>query len=68
MHALLNHAYHAKNLEHRADHLGLHKAVCVLMGWNYSVDPVHKNAYQSLSTANAEANQGDLILWPPTVS
>ncbi|KAL6654039.1 hypothetical protein ACP70R_007504 [Stipagrostis hirtigluma subsp. patula] len=67
LHALLNHAYHAKNAEHRADHLGLHKAICVLMGWNYSVDPVHKNAYQTLSTGDAEANQGDLILWPPTV-
>ncbi|XP_062197830.1 uncharacterized protein LOC133900650 [Phragmites australis] len=67
LHALLNHAYHAKNPEHRADHLGLHKALCVLMGWNYSVDPVHKNAYQSLSTADAEDSQGDLILWPPTV-
>ncbi|KAK3118919.1 hypothetical protein QOZ80_9BG0710580 [Eleusine coracana subsp. coracana] len=67
LHALLNHAYHAQNPEHRADHLGLHKALCVLMGWNYSVAPVHKNAYQSLSTADAEANQGDLILWPPTV-
>lgn len=67
LHALLNHAYHAKNPEHRADHLGLHKALCVLMGWNYSVDPVHKNVYQSLSTADAEANQADLILWPPTV-
>ncbi|KAL6838221.1 hypothetical protein ACP4OV_031953 [Aristida adscensionis] len=67
LHALLNHAYHAKNPEHRADHLGLHKALCVLMGWNYSVDPVHKTAYQTLSTGDAEANQGDLILWPPTV-
>ena len=67
LHALLNHAYYAKNQEHRADHLGFHKALCVLMGWNYSVAPVHKTAYQALSTADAEANQGDLILWPPTV-
>ena len=67
LHALLNHAYHAKNAEHCADHLGFHKALCVLMGWNYSVAPVFKTAYQALSTAAAEANQGDLILWPPTV-
>jgi len=67
LHALLNHAYHAKNVEHCADHLGFHKALCVLMGWNYSVAPVHKTSYQALSTADAEANQGDLILWPPTV-
>jgi hypothetical protein len=37
------------------------------MGWNYSVDPVHKKAYQTLSNADAEANLGDLILWPPTI-
>ncbi|KAL5204197.1 hypothetical protein ABZP36_009068 [Zizania latifolia] len=67
LHSLLNHLYYAKSAELRADHLGLHKALCVLMGWNYSVDPVHKKAYQALSTADAEANQGDLILWPPTV-
>lgn len=67
MHALLNHSYNTKNPESRADHLGLHKAICVLMGWNYSVDPVHKKAYQTLSNADAEANRGDLILWPPTI-
>ncbi|KAM0872443.1 hypothetical protein ACQ4PT_038734 [Festuca glaucescens] len=67
LHALLNHSYNTKNPESRADHLGLHKAICVLMGWNYSVDPVHKKAYQTLSNADAEANRGDLILWPPTI-
>ena len=67
MHALLNHSYNTKNPELRADHLGLHKAICVLMGWNYSVDPVHKKAYQTLSNADAEANRRDLILWPPTI-
>ncbi|CAM0873841.1 unnamed protein product [Alopecurus aequalis] len=67
LHALLNHSYNTKNPELRADHLGLHKAICVLMGWNYSVDPVHKKAYQTLSNADAEANRRDLILWPPTV-
>ncbi|KAL5204790.1 hypothetical protein ABZP36_009661 [Zizania latifolia] len=67
LHSLLNHSYYAKSAELRADHLGLHKALCVLMGWNYSVDPVNKKAYQTLSTVDAEDNQGDLILWPPTV-
>jgi hypothetical protein len=37
------------------------------MGWNYSVDPVHEKAYQTLSNADAEANRGDLILWPATI-
>ncbi|KAF7042987.1 hypothetical protein CFC21_052454 [Triticum aestivum] len=67
LHALLNHSYNTRNPELRADHLGLHKAICVLMGWNYSIDPVNRKAYQTLSTADAEANQGDHILWPPTI-
>ncbi|KAI4995995.1 hypothetical protein ZWY2020_040497 [Hordeum vulgare] len=67
LHALLNHSYNTRNPELRADHLGLHKAICVLMGWNYSIDPVNRKAYQTLSTADAEASQGDLILWPPTI-
>ncbi|KAI4995996.1 hypothetical protein ZWY2020_040498 [Hordeum vulgare] len=64
LHALLNHSYNTRNPELRADHLGVHKAICVLMGWTYSIDPVHRKAYQTLSPADAEARQGDLILWP----
>lgn len=49
------------------DHLGLHKALCALMGWNYSIPPDNSRVYQSLSDIEAAANHEDLIMWPPTV-
>lgn len=61
------HAYSSQNPELRVDHLGLHKALCVLMGWNYAKAPENSKAYQSLSADDASANREDLIIWPPTV-
>ncbi|CAI8604683.1 unnamed protein product [Vicia faba] len=67
IHALIMHTYNSDNADLRADHLGLHKALCVLMGWNHSTPPDNSKAYQYLSADEAEANQEDLIMWPPLV-
>ncbi|CAL0300750.1 unnamed protein product [Lupinus luteus] len=67
IHTLLMHTYNSDNGDLRVDHLGLHKAVCVLMGWNYSKPPDNSKAYQFLSADEAAANQDDLIMWPPLV-
>ncbi|KAM7278034.1 hypothetical protein ACFE04_005168 [Oxalis oulophora] len=67
MHALIMHTYYSDNSDPRVDHLGLHKALCVLMGWNYSKPPDNSKAYQFLPPNEAAANQDDLIIWPPTV-
>lgn len=67
MHALIMHTYNSDNADLRVDHLGLHKALCVLMGWNHSKPPDSSKAYQFLSADEAEANQDDLIMWPPLV-
>lgn len=67
MHALVMHTYNSDNADLRVDHLGLHKALCVLMGWNYSKPPDNSKAYQFLSADEAAANQDDLIMWPPLV-
>ncbi|KDP40174.1 hypothetical protein JCGZ_02172 [Jatropha curcas] len=67
MHALVMHTYNSDNADLRVDHLGLHKALCVLMGWNYSKPPDNAKAYQFLPADEAAANQEDLIMWPPTV-
>ncbi|XP_027363029.1 protein SUPPRESSOR OF GENE SILENCING 3 homolog [Abrus precatorius] len=67
MHALIMHTYNSDNADLRVDHLGLHKALCVLMGWNYSKPPDNSKAYQFLSADEAAANQDDLIMWPPLV-
>ncbi|KAF8392415.1 hypothetical protein HHK36_022757 [Tetracentron sinense] len=67
MHGLIMHAYNSQNANLRVDHLGLHKALCVLMGWNYAKPPDNSKAYQSLSSDVAMANKDDLIMWPPLV-
>ncbi|KAL9317439.1 hypothetical protein ACSQ67_013956 [Phaseolus vulgaris] len=67
MHSLIMHTYNSDNADSQVDHLGLHKALCVLMGWNYSKPPDNSKAYQFLSSDEAAANQDDLIMWPPLV-
>ncbi|XP_058084407.1 protein SUPPRESSOR OF GENE SILENCING 3 [Magnolia sinica] len=67
VHGLIMHAYNSQNAALRVDHLGLHKALCVLMGWNYAKGPDSSKAYESFSASEAEANKEDLIIWPPIV-
>ncbi|BAT94072.1 uncharacterized protein HKW66_Vig0195120 [Vigna angularis] len=67
MHALIMHTYNSDNADSHVEHLGLHKALCVLMGWNYSKPPDNSKAYQFLSADEVAANQNDLIMWPPLV-
>ncbi|CAL5392862.1 unnamed protein product [Camellia sinensis] len=67
MHNLIMHTYNSDTADLLVDHLGLHKALCVLMGWNYLKSPDNSKAYQSLSSNEASANQDDLIIWPPVV-
>lgn len=61
------HAYNSENADLRVDHLGLHKALCALMSWNYAKPPDNSKAYQSLPAEEAAANLEDLIMWPPMV-
>ncbi|KAI3951189.1 hypothetical protein MKW98_028593 [Papaver atlanticum] len=65
VHGLIMHTYNSVDL--RVDHLGLHKALCVLMGWNYAKAPENSKSYQSLSADEAAARRDDLIMWPPLV-
>lgn len=52
----------------RAQHLGLHKAICVLLGWNTVVDPDTVTwSPQPLPNNEAFAQKEDLILWPPVI-
>ncbi|KAL8171365.1 hypothetical protein V2J09_023169 [Rumex salicifolius] len=67
VHSLVVHAYNSDLANLHLDHLGLHKALCVLMGWNYMKPPDNSRAYQFLPADEASVNQDDLILWPPTV-
>ncbi|KAL8485275.1 hypothetical protein ACS0TY_027540 [Phlomoides rotata] len=66
-HSLIMHAYNSDSADVLVDHLAFHKALCILMGWNYMMPPDNSKAYQNLSVDDAEATVDDLIIWPPTV-
>ncbi|CAE5968166.1 unnamed protein product [Arabidopsis arenosa] len=66
-HSLVMHTYCSGDASSRVHHLGLHKALCVLMGWNFSKAPDNSKAYQNLPAEEAAINQAQLIIWPPHV-
>lgn len=52
----------------RTQHLGLHKAICVLLGWKSEVAPnVVTWSPETISSAATLAQKEDLIIWPPVV-
>ncbi|XP_076952518.1 uncharacterized protein LOC143626259 [Bidens hawaiensis] len=69
MHSLIMHTYNPEKStsDQVPDHLGLHKALCILMGWNYLMSPDNSKAYQRLSAEDIAADRDDLIMWPPHV-
>ncbi|ESQ47617.1 hypothetical protein EUTSA_v10020450mg [Eutrema salsugineum] len=66
-HGLVMHTYYYDDASSRVHHLGLHKALCVLMGWNFSKAPDNSKAYQNLPAEVAAINQDQLIIWPPHI-
>ncbi|XP_010511334.1 PREDICTED: uncharacterized protein LOC104787443 [Camelina sativa] len=66
-HSLVMHTYYSDDASSRVHHLGLHKALCVLMGWNFTKAPDNTKAYQNLPAEEAAINQAQLIIWPPHV-
>lgn len=66
-HSLVMHAFNSLKIGLRTDHLGLHKALCVLMGWNHNVPPDGAKIYQSGPISEALSLKYDLIVWPPLV-
>ncbi|GFZ11192.1 hypothetical protein Acr_22g0005900 [Actinidia rufa] len=65
---LVTHAYMSHKVRLRAQHLGLHKAICVLLGWNSVVAPdVQTWVPEVFPEAEARAQKEDLILWPPVI-
>ncbi|GMI86243.1 hypothetical protein HRI_002293600 [Hibiscus trionum] len=65
---LVTHAFMSHKVGLRAEHLGLHKAICVLLGWD-SIAPADTITWvpQVLPEAEALAQKEDLVLWPPIV-
>ncbi|CAK9134779.1 unnamed protein product [Ilex paraguariensis] len=64
---LVNHAFMSHKQGLRAQHLGLHKAICVLMGWNSVAPDTVTWVPEAISSAEALAQKEDLIVWPPVV-
>ncbi|KAJ9175417.1 hypothetical protein P3X46_013974 [Hevea brasiliensis] len=65
---LVTHAFMSYKYGLRAQHLGLHKAICVLMGWNTYVSCDTRTWVPDvLSSAEAWAQKEDLVIWPPLV-
>ncbi|KAL5205149.1 hypothetical protein ABZP36_033358 [Zizania latifolia] len=65
--ALISHAYDTCKVGLKTKHLGFHKALCVLMGWNWHVAPDTVKAYRSMPDEEVNAMKSDLMLWPPVV-
>lgn len=64
---LTTHALTFRATGSRAEHLGLHKALCILMGWSSAVGPNGTWVRQALPDADALAQRKDLVIWPPMV-
>lgn len=65
---LVTHAFMSHKVGLRALHLGLHKAICILMGWNTFVPCDMKTWVPDvLPGAEAWAQKEDLMIWPPLV-
>lgn len=61
------HAFATRATGFHAEHLGLHKALCIVMGWDHAVGSNGTWVRQELPAADAFALREDLIIWPPIV-
>lgn len=61
-HAIMSH-------RKRGLHLGLHKAICVLLGWDTALpqDAGRSWVPRSMPSTIAATQKEDLILWPPVI-
>lgn len=66
-HSLVMHTLQSKKRGLRAEHSGLCKAICSVMGWSSAIEPTGGKSYQNITAEEAKANKEDLILWPPAV-
>ncbi|PON40905.1 XS domain containing protein [Trema orientale] len=65
---LVTHAYMSHKAGLRSEHLGLHKAICVMLGWSTVVpDETITWVPQILPKSEAFAQKEDLIIWPPVI-
>lgn len=61
------HAVTSKKVGVRSQHLGLHKALCALMGWKITDHPSHEWRREVMTDAETQVLKEDIIIWPPIV-
>lgn len=61
------HAFTSLKVGFRAAHLGFHRALCALMGWDPTIVSYGRWISKSLSDVEAWAIKEDIIVWPPVV-
>ncbi|XP_021279328.1 uncharacterized protein LOC110412979 [Herrania umbratica] len=65
--SLVTHAFTSRMVGLRVNHLGLHKALCFLMGWNSVAASNGLWRQKTLPDVEALAMKEDLVIWPPVV-
>ncbi|KAL0390018.1 UNVERIFIED_CONTAM: hypothetical protein Scaly_0358900 [Sesamum calycinum] len=65
--SLAVHAFTCEKVGLRSQHLGLHKALCVLMGWKFTDESSSEWHCEVMSSAEKSALNEDFIIWPPVV-
>ncbi|KAJ9553694.1 LOW QUALITY PROTEIN: hypothetical protein OSB04_017739 [Centaurea solstitialis] len=65
---LAMHAFMSHKVGLRAQHLGLLKAICVMLGWDAAIPPGTIRWYpETLSSTDILVQKEDLIIWPPVI-
>ncbi|XP_041989773.1 uncharacterized protein LOC121741137 [Salvia splendens] len=64
---LAMHAVTSKKVGVRSQHLGLHKALCTLMGWKITDHPSSEWRREVMTDAETQVLKEDIIIWPPIV-
>ncbi|KAL1557645.1 hypothetical protein AAHA92_08198 [Salvia divinorum] len=64
---LAMHAFKSKKVGVRSQHMGLHKALCALMGWKTTNHPTSEWRREVMTDAETQVLREDLIIWPPIV-
>ncbi|KAG8387526.1 hypothetical protein BUALT_Bualt02G0030200 [Buddleja alternifolia] len=65
--SLAMHAFTSNKVGLRSQHLGLHKALCVTMGWKVTEEPTKEWHCEVISNVETSTLKEDLIIWPPVV-
>ncbi|KAI4385448.1 hypothetical protein MLD38_003472 [Melastoma candidum] len=65
--ALAMHMFMCQAFGLRSEHLGFHKAICVLVGWDSSYSPDMPWVPRQISGGAASDFRSSLIIWPPVV-